>query len=232
METFKLVVGLVMTVVLLGIAGARLLFLYRVGASAQPVEPGRVGRSGDIARAEVVEVAGQRKLLRWTAPGLAHARRLLGVRRPRADDRRGVRGAVHPDLPHPGHRELAGPGLRRGPLRRPLPAGRRRVHGHPAARVAQGARPVVAVLRVAPRRGLVHPLHDRQRRVDADAGPRRPDQRRGRQRHRRPAVPAAARSSRSGSPRCSPRSGRPPTRSSRRSPCCWPWPCCSASPSS
>ncbi len=72
MAIVKLVLGLGMTVVLLGIAGARLLYLYRIGASAQPVEPGRVGRTGDIARAEVVEVAGQQKLLRWTAPGLAH----------------------------------------------------------------------------------------------------------------------------------------------------------------
>ena len=72
MATVRLVLGLGMTVVLLGIAGARLRFLYRIGASAQPIEPGRVGKTGDMARAEVVEVAGQRKLLRWTAPGLAH----------------------------------------------------------------------------------------------------------------------------------------------------------------
>ncbi|HET9020888.1 MAG TPA: (Fe-S)-binding protein [Ornithinibacter sp.] len=72
MATVKLVLGVGMTIVLLGIAGARLLFLYRVGRSAQPIEPGRVSRTGDIARAEVVEVAGQRKLLRWTAPGVAH----------------------------------------------------------------------------------------------------------------------------------------------------------------
>jgi len=72
MATFKLLLGLGMTVVLLGIAGARLGLLYCVGASAQPVEPGRVGRTGDIARAEVVEVAAQKKELRWTAPGLAH----------------------------------------------------------------------------------------------------------------------------------------------------------------
>jgi hypothetical protein len=47
MATFKLLLGLVMTVVLLGIAGTRLGFLYRVGASAQP---GRVGRAADIAQ--------------------------------------------------------------------------------------------------------------------------------------------------------------------------------------
>jgi hypothetical protein len=72
MATFKLLLGLGMTVVLLGIAGAHLGVRYRIGASAQPVEPGRVGKTGDIARAEVVEVAAQKKLLRWTAPGLAH----------------------------------------------------------------------------------------------------------------------------------------------------------------
>ena len=49
MATFKLLLGLGMTVVLLGIAGARLGLLYCVGASAQPVEPGRVGRTFDIA---------------------------------------------------------------------------------------------------------------------------------------------------------------------------------------
>lgn len=36
MTTFKLLLGLGMTVVLHGIAGACLGFLYRVGASAQP----------------------------------------------------------------------------------------------------------------------------------------------------------------------------------------------------
>ena len=72
MAIVRVVLGVGMTVVLLGIAGARLWFLYRVGASAQPVEPGRIGKTGDIARAEVIEVAGQRKLLQWTAPGLAH----------------------------------------------------------------------------------------------------------------------------------------------------------------
>ena len=41
MATAKLVLGLGMTVVLLGIAGARLLFLYRVGAS-----PSRSSRAG------------------------------------------------------------------------------------------------------------------------------------------------------------------------------------------
>jgi hypothetical protein len=45
MATFKLLLGLGMTLVLPGIAGSRLGFPYRVGASAQPVEPGCVGRT-------------------------------------------------------------------------------------------------------------------------------------------------------------------------------------------
>lgn len=73
MATFWLLLGLGMTVVLLGIAGAPLGLLYPVGAYGQQVEPGRVGRTGDIARAEVVEVAAQKKLSRWTTPGLAHS---------------------------------------------------------------------------------------------------------------------------------------------------------------
>ena len=52
MATFKPHLGLGMAVVLLGVPGARLGFLHRVGACAQPVEPGRVGRSGDNARAD------------------------------------------------------------------------------------------------------------------------------------------------------------------------------------
>jgi len=50
MATFKPLLGLGMAVVLLGIPGARLGLLYRARACAQPVEPGRVGRTADIAR--------------------------------------------------------------------------------------------------------------------------------------------------------------------------------------
>ena len=49
MATLKPLVGLGMTVALLGIAGARLGLFYRVIASALPVEPGRVRSTGDIA---------------------------------------------------------------------------------------------------------------------------------------------------------------------------------------
>jgi Fe-S oxidoreductase len=72
-QTLRLVAGLLMTVVLLGLAGRRLFYLYRLGRVGQPVEPGRIGAVGSVVKAELVEVVAQRKLLRWTTPGLAHA---------------------------------------------------------------------------------------------------------------------------------------------------------------
>ncbi len=73
MHAARLVIGLLMTVVCLGLAGARLRHLWRIGAAAQPIEPGRVRGAGEIARAELVEVVAQRKLFQWTGAGMAHA---------------------------------------------------------------------------------------------------------------------------------------------------------------
>ena len=70
--TVRLTVGLAMTAVAFWLAGRRLLMLYRLGRAGQPVEPGRTEGVGSRLRAEVVEVLGQRKLLRWTVPGIAH----------------------------------------------------------------------------------------------------------------------------------------------------------------
>ena len=68
----RLTIGLAMTAVAFWLAGRRLWMLYRLGRTAQPVEPGRTEGVGARARAEVVEVLGQRKLLQWTVPGIAH----------------------------------------------------------------------------------------------------------------------------------------------------------------
>ena len=68
----RFVLGLLMTVVCLGIAGRRAFFLYRVGQKFQPLEAERRVDAGSAVRAEVAEVAFQRKLLRWTVPGVAH----------------------------------------------------------------------------------------------------------------------------------------------------------------
>ena len=54
------------------IAGRRLWWLSRLIRSGQPAV-GRTDERAVRAQAEVVEVVGQRKLLAWTIPGLAHA---------------------------------------------------------------------------------------------------------------------------------------------------------------
>lgn len=68
----RMILGLLMTVVALGIAGRRGLFLFRLGKSGQPMEPDRKVTTGGVAKSQLVEVAGQRKLLQWTVPGIAH----------------------------------------------------------------------------------------------------------------------------------------------------------------
>jgi Fe-S oxidoreductase len=70
-----LILGLVGTAVALAVAGWRVLFLYRLAMSGQPA-PDRVAsvrrNVGADVEGQVVEVLGQRKLLKWTGPGLAH----------------------------------------------------------------------------------------------------------------------------------------------------------------
>jgi Fe-S oxidoreductase len=65
------VLGLLITVVGLAIAGRRVLWLYRLISSGQPVS-GRLTDLRSRLGAEITEVAGQRKLLKWSGPGLAH----------------------------------------------------------------------------------------------------------------------------------------------------------------
>ncbi len=70
-----LVIGLLMNAVALPIVGRRVLFLYRLITAGQPA-PGRVegvtGRLGATLKRQVVEVFGQKKLLKWSLPGAAH----------------------------------------------------------------------------------------------------------------------------------------------------------------
>jgi Fe-S oxidoreductase len=68
----RLTIGLTMTAVAFWLAGRRMLLLYRVGRSGQPTEPGRAAGVGARVRAELTEVLGQRKLLLWSVPGVAH----------------------------------------------------------------------------------------------------------------------------------------------------------------
>ena len=72
----RMTVGLVLTVVAFAIAGRRLWWLKRLAMSGQPA-PERVAavreHVGTDVKTETVEVVGQRKLLKWTVPGVAHA---------------------------------------------------------------------------------------------------------------------------------------------------------------
>ncbi len=71
MMAIRFVLGLLLTVVCLGIAGRRLWFLVQLGKRFQPLAD-RPLDTGETVKAEVAEVAAQRKLLRWTVPGVAH----------------------------------------------------------------------------------------------------------------------------------------------------------------
>jgi Fe-S oxidoreductase len=68
----RIILGLGLTVVGFAIAARRFHWLSRLIRAGKP-DPSRTrGSITRKAEAEVVEVAGQRKLLQWTVPGLAH----------------------------------------------------------------------------------------------------------------------------------------------------------------
>ncbi len=67
----RLVLGLAMTVAALAIAGRRVQYLYRLISSGQAA-PGRLDGIGQRAKGQLREVFGQRKLLQWSVPGVAH----------------------------------------------------------------------------------------------------------------------------------------------------------------
>ncbi|WP_027861761.1 heterodisulfide reductase-related iron-sulfur binding cluster, partial [Marmoricola sp. URHB0036] len=70
-----LIVGLLMTVVALSLAAQRALFLYRAISHGQPAPDrihGAFGRVGTTVKRQLVEVLGQKKLLKWSIPGAAH----------------------------------------------------------------------------------------------------------------------------------------------------------------
>jgi Fe-S oxidoreductase len=67
----RAVVGIVITLVILSFAGRRLSFLFQLVRSGKPAV-GRLLDTPKRVQAEAFEVLGQRKLLKWTVPGLAH----------------------------------------------------------------------------------------------------------------------------------------------------------------
>ena len=73
--TVVLIIGLLLNLIALPIAGRRVWFLYRLITSGKPA-PDRVEgvthRLGSALKTQLVEVLGQKKLLKWSVPGAAH----------------------------------------------------------------------------------------------------------------------------------------------------------------
>jgi Fe-S oxidoreductase len=77
----RMIVGLLLTFAALAIAGRRAWWLKRLAFSGQPA-PERVAfartHPGTEVETQLTEVVGQRKLLKWTVPGAAHAATFWG----------------------------------------------------------------------------------------------------------------------------------------------------------
>jgi Fe-S oxidoreductase len=77
----RMIVGLGLTVVAFALAGRRLWWLKRLAASGQPaperLEYAREHAATDL-KTQLIEVIGQRKLLKWSVPGAAHAATFWG----------------------------------------------------------------------------------------------------------------------------------------------------------
>ena len=77
----RMVVGLVLTAAALAVAGRRVWWLKRLALSGQPA-PERLeytrSHPGREAGTQLTEVIGQRKLLKWSVPGAAHAATFWG----------------------------------------------------------------------------------------------------------------------------------------------------------
>jgi Fe-S oxidoreductase len=77
----RIIVGLGLTVIAFAVAGRRVWWLKRLAFSGQPA-PERVAYArehfGGDAKTQLTEVIGQRKLLKWSVPGSAHAATFWG----------------------------------------------------------------------------------------------------------------------------------------------------------
>ncbi len=67
-----LAIGLLLTLLAAAVAGRRVFMLLRLITVGQPRPRGSLPDPRNLVEAEAVEVLGQRKLLKWTVPGLAH----------------------------------------------------------------------------------------------------------------------------------------------------------------
>ncbi len=77
----RMIIGLALTIVAFAVAGRRLWWLKRLALSGQPaperLEYAKAHVPGDV-RTQLTEVIGQRKLLKWSVPGAAHAATFWG----------------------------------------------------------------------------------------------------------------------------------------------------------
>lgn len=67
----RIILGLGISIACFAIAGRRFFWLSQLIRSGQPA-PRRFQGFAKKAEAEIVEVAGQKKILKWTVPGIAH----------------------------------------------------------------------------------------------------------------------------------------------------------------
>jgi len=74
--TLTLIVGLLLNAIILPLAAKRVLFLYRLVSHGKPA-PDRfeniTKRTATAIGGQLREVLGQRRLLKWTIPGIAHS---------------------------------------------------------------------------------------------------------------------------------------------------------------
>ena len=166
-----------MTVVALAIAGRRVYWLYRLLKSGQPA-PGRLDGIGQRAKDQLREVFGQRKLLKWSVPGVAHFFMFWGFVVLAATILEAYGALFDRDFAIPLDRALAAAGLPRGLLRGRGAGVARDVRVIRLRQCAGAQATGVPVLRLAHRCGLARALHDLQRHLDAVALPRRADQHR------------------------------------------------------
>ena len=68
-----LAIGLLMTLVVAAVAGRRVFMLTRLIGVGQKRPSGSLPDPRTVVETQTVEVLGQRKLLKWTVPGIAHA---------------------------------------------------------------------------------------------------------------------------------------------------------------
>ena len=214
--TWVLILGLLMNVVALPLAAKRVGFLARLITSGQPA-PDRIegvtGRVGLAIKTQVVEVFGQKKLLKWSVPGVAHffvfwAFLILGTVYVEAY------GSLftYPEefaIPIVGTWDLLG--FAQDLIAVLAVVGPGALRPDPAEELPEEAGPSVPLQGLAPRRRLGRALHDLQRHLDDVPLPRR---RRGPRQ-----LPLRQRGVRlaGGRQRCSTASASTPSRSSRAS---------------